>query len=206
MPLAAPNFMVLIRGGAAASRPAPINAGAMLQTRMQSMFFDRKAVTDRMEKKKLRIYRQAGGTVRKIARNSLKYRKGPSSVGQVPHVHRGDDGDSLLKSRLFFAYDAARDSIVVGPAFLNKVTFKEASLSAPGVRVPELLEKGGRAYVFEILKYGRWQRADLRSRRRIAEYPQRFRGYTMGPRPYMAPALEKAQPYILKLFGGSFGG
>lgn len=201
--LAAPNIFVAIRG--AAARSAPVNAGGMLQMRMQSMFFDRPAVMNRMEKAKLRVYRQAGGTVRKIARRDLKYKDGPSRPGQPPHVHN-DDGESLLRSRLYFAYDAARDSVVVGPAFLNKVAFKEASIGAPRVRVPELLEKGGRAYVFEILKYGRWRRADLRSRRRIAEYPQRFRGYDMAPRPYMAPALAKAQPYILKLYRGSFGG
>jgi hypothetical protein len=52
--------------------------------------------------------------------------------------------------------------------------------------VPSALEYGGQITVFEVhIGTVVWQRADLRSRRRLAGLRSRYRKVTIQPRPYM---------------------
>ena len=59
----------------------------------------------------------------------MRKAKGPSKPGKPPHVHRGD-----LKRLLFFSYDPATRSVVVGPTPFN----------GPAL-VPRTLELGGQS-------------------------------------------------------------
>lgn len=90
-------------------------------------FFDRAAIMGAMTDAERKGLARAGYRVMKKARGSMKKKKGPAPPGSPPHVHQGQ-----LKSLLFFAYDVAAKSTVVGP-----VGFE-------GSDVPKVLEFGGR--------------------------------------------------------------
>lgn len=90
-------------------------------------FFDRGAVLAAVGAAATTGMKRVGGYTRTVARNSMKKSKAASKPGQPPHVHVG-----TLKNLLFFAFDFATNSMVVGP-----VGFK-------GSDVPSVLEFGGR--------------------------------------------------------------
>ncbi len=141
--------------------------------RIKNLFFDRKAVVDAVDKAKRAVLSKAGAFIRTIARTSIRKRKGSSPPGSPPHSHVG-----LLRNFILFGYDPASDSVVIGPAKLNKPT-----------EAPRVLEHGGTTTIT------RFARGRLRKRRlRIAA------------RPYMGPALEKEQPKLPKLWAGSVKG
>ncbi len=96
--------------------------------RMTAMFFDRRAVTSRVDAATRRVLSKMGAYVMTDARQSLKKRTGPSTPPAPPHSHTG-----LVKRFLFFKYDPNRRSVVVGPELL------------PGLRADNLrmLEFGG---------------------------------------------------------------
>ena len=89
-------------------------------------FFDRGVVLDAMDKASRRAMMRTGGYTRKVARNSMKKKKGAAPAGSPPHVHIGH-----VKNLLYFAYDTQQKSLVVGP-----VGFKDSP-------VPRILEFGG---------------------------------------------------------------
>lgn len=95
--------------------------------RFKSGFFDRGAVKDAMSEAARRGMMRTGGYLRTIARNSMKKAIGASAPGSPPNVHVG-----TLKNLLFFAYDAASKSVVVGPVALGNSD------------VPRVLEFSGR--------------------------------------------------------------
>jgi len=66
--------------------------------------------------------------VRTTARSSIRRRKVVSRPGQPPSSHTG-----LLKRFIFFGYDPARHSVVIGPVALARSDGK----------APSLLEHGG---------------------------------------------------------------
>lgn len=88
-------------------------------------FFDRGAVLDAMDKATRRAMMRTGGYTRKVARNSMRKKKGPAPPGSPPNVHVGH-----IKNLLYFAYDTQTKSLVVGP-----VGFKNSP-------VPRILEFG----------------------------------------------------------------
>lgn len=95
--------------------------------RFKNGFFDRKAVIAIIGQAAASGMMRTGGYVRKVSRNSMKKKKGPSAPGSPPHVHSGE-----LKKLLYFAFDYGTKSMVIGP-----VGFK-------GSDVPRVLEFGGR--------------------------------------------------------------
>lgn len=99
--------------------------------RMTRMFFDRKAVTSRVDKATRRVLSKFGAFVRTTARRSIRprKRKAPSPPGQPPTSRIG-----LLKRFIFFGYDPQKRSVVIGPERLNQKGRGEA---------PRLLEHGG---------------------------------------------------------------
>lgn len=97
-----------------------------LQKDVKRFFFDRKAVVDAMGRATVRALSKAGAFVRTRAKSSMWRRKAVSSPGQPPSAHTG-----LLRDRLFFAYDPANRTVVVGPERIG-------SAGPPG-----LLEFGG---------------------------------------------------------------
>ena len=102
----------------------------MIDMRITRLFFDRKAVTDRVGRATKRVLSRFGAYVRQTARRSIRKRKAVSQPGQPPSSHTG-----LLKRFIFFGYDTGRQSVVMGPARLTGGNRGEA---------PPLLEYGGR--------------------------------------------------------------
>ncbi|HQL55742.1 MAG TPA: hypothetical protein PLQ87_13620, partial [Phycisphaerae bacterium] len=78
----------------------------------------------------------------------------------------------------FFAYEPASESVVIGPAKLNKPT-----------EAPRVLEHGGKTLV------------ERRRRGKVVR-----RRVTIEARPFMGPALEKERPKLPKRWAGSVRG
>jgi hypothetical protein len=95
----------------------------------KSTFFDRKPVVDAVDRATRQVLSRFGAFVRTRARSSIRKRKAVSAPGDPPSSHEG-----TLRRLIFFAYDAARKGVVIGP-----------TQSRPGSEVPRLLEYGGEA-------------------------------------------------------------
>ncbi len=145
----------------------------MIDMRIKSLFFDREKVVRAVDTAKRAVLSKAGAFIRTVARTSIRKRKGSAPPGSPPHSHVG-----LLRNFILFGYDRASDSVVVGPAKLNKST-----------EAPRVLEHGG---VTTVTKFARGR---LRKRR-----------VRIKARPFMGPALEKERPKLPKLWAGSARG
>jgi hypothetical protein len=169
----------------------------MIDARLKSLFFDRKAVMDKMDAGTRRVLSKFGAFVRTRARSSIRKRKKPSAPGSPPSSHNG-----MLKNNIFFAYEPTRRNVVIGPTKANTVHFDGDGRPVRGT-VPEVLEEGGEIRVLEVFKYGRWQRADLRSRRQLANLPTRLRTIKIAKRPYMGPAFEQEKKNLPSLWANA---
>lgn len=165
-----------------------MNPALTLDIRVKEMFFDRPKVVAAVERAKLNALRQDGGTVRKIARRSIRKRKGTSVPGAPPSSHEGS-----LRSGIFFAYDRSSDSAVVGP-----VGFRRGD-------VPNALEFGGSVFVRNHLVPVGITKVKARNAkgRLVTKKKKRFIRHTgtlrIRPRPFMGPALQKARDSNLLL-------
>jgi hypothetical protein len=135
------------------------------------MFFDRKKVTDAVDKAARSVLSRAGAFIRTTAKHSIRTRKGISPPGSPPYSHTG-----LLKRFIFFGYDAARKTVVVGPMRLNQKVGN----------APEALEHGGDSEAVVGLRRSR-------KRRRVR----------IKARPYMGPAMEQEMPKFPGLWANS---
>jgi len=135
---------------------------------IKRMFFDRQAVISKVDAATRRVLSKFGAFVRRSAKSSIRKRKKPAPPGQPPSSHTG-----LLKKFIFFGYDAARQSVVIGPTRLNQKGRGEA---------PPLLEYGGKA---TLVRRGKKKRV------------------TYQARPYMGPAFEKEKPQLPAMWRGS---
>ena len=133
----------------------------MIGFKITKLFFDKKAVRDKVDAGTRRVLSKFGAFVRRTARGSIRKRKKPSPPGRPPSSHVG-----LLKKFIFFGYEPAKRSVVIGPVRLSQQGRGEA---------PHLLEYGGTGTV---------QRKGKRSRAKIRA------------RPFMAPAAEKEHPKL----------
>ncbi len=107
-------------------------------------FFDTGAVAKALSTAKRRVFGRFGAMERTIAQRSIRRRKAAvSQPGQPPFSHEGS-----LRDNIWFAYDSAAESVVVGPTALNKVAF-DADLRPVSGLIPEILEFGGTAGVIE---------------------------------------------------------
>lgn len=140
----------------------------MIGFEIKRMFFDRQAVISKVDAATRRVLSKFGAFVRRSAKSSIRKRKKAAPPGQPPSSHTG-----LLKKFIFFGYDAARQSVVIGPTRLNQKGRGEA---------PPLLEYGGKT----TLKRGG-------KKRRV----------TYQARPYMGPAFEKEKPQLPAMWRGS---
>ncbi|MCK6458231.1 MAG: hypothetical protein L6Q92_17090 [Phycisphaerae bacterium] len=145
----------------------------MIDMRIKSLFFDRERVVRAVDKAKRAVLSKAGAFIRTVARTSIRKRKGSAPPGSPPHSHVG-----LLRNFILFGYDRASDSVVVGPAKLNKPT-----------EAPRVLEHGG------VTTVTNFARGRLRKRR-----------VRIMARPFMGPALEKERPKLPKRWAGSVRG
>jgi len=95
----------------------------------KQMFFDRQAVLGAVDRATRSVLSKFGAFVRTAARHSIRKRKAASQPGSPPSSHVG-----TLRRLIFFGYDPARKSVVIGPT-----PFRSE------VEAPPLLEYGGRA-------------------------------------------------------------
>ncbi|OPZ22733.1 MAG: hypothetical protein BWZ02_03377 [Lentisphaerae bacterium ADurb.BinA184] len=131
--------------------------------KMKAMFFDRKAVTSRVDAATRKVLSKFGAFVRTTARHSIRKRKAISQPGSPPSSHVG-----LLKRLIFFGYDLVRRSVVIGPTPLRGVA-----------EAPPLLEYGGRA-----------RRKDRKGKTVMATYrPRQFMGPAIEKERPKLPAL-----------------
>ena len=101
----------------------------MMNMRIKQFFFDRQAVLGAVDSATRRVLSKFGAFVRTAARHSIRKRKAVSQPGSPPSSHVG-----TLRRLIFFGYDPARKSVVIGPT-----PFRSE------VEAPPLLEYGGRA-------------------------------------------------------------
>lgn len=163
----------------------------------KSNFFDNPAVMKYVDAKTRNRLSKFGAFVQRRAKSSIRKRKRASEPGDPPSSHRG-----LLKDWILFDYDPAKRSVVIGPMKLNQISFDASGQPSAGT-VPATLEYGGTVNIFEVHKQGKWKRADLRSRRRIAALPQRMRKAMYKARPYMRPAYDIELQKLPALWGDS---
>jgi len=111
------------------------------------LFFDRKAVTGKVDKTTRKVLSRFGAFVRRTARGSIRKRKKPSPPGTPPSSHVG-----LLKKFIFFGYEPQKRSVVIGPVRLTQNNRGEA---------PRLLEYGG---LGKVIQFGLPRIANIRAR------------------------------------------
>ncbi len=119
----------------------------MIGFEIQKMFFDKQAVTRKVDKATRRVLSKFGAFVRRGARSSIRPRKRSSAPGQPPSSHTG-----LLKKFIFFGYEPQQRSVVIGPVRLSQ--------NGRG-RAPSLLEYGG---TDTLRRNGKRVRAHFRER------------------------------------------
>ena len=133
----------------------------MIRFEITKLFFDKKAVTSKVDAAKRGVLSKFGAFVRRAARSSIRKRKKPAPPGEPPSSHVG-----LLKKFIYFGFDPARQSVVIGPVRLSQKGRGEA---------PHLLEYGGTG---TVQRKGKRRQAKIRAR------------------PFMGPAFEKEQPKL----------
>lgn len=173
-----------------------MNINALRWELTKARFADR-PVRDESDRQARVVMVRFGSFTRRDARRNLRRQGRPgvySRPGEPPRNRTG-----ALRDWILFEYDEREKSVIVGPYKLNVVYFNGDGRPVKGT-VPSVLEHGGDVGVLEwkvrVPRAGggfdeRWQRADLRSRRRIAERETRVRKAHIEPRPYMAPAFDK---------------
>jgi hypothetical protein len=142
-----------------------------MKTVSLDIFFDTDRVKKSADAATRKVLSQAGSFIRTTAKHSIRQRKKPSAPGQPPSSHSG-----LLRRFIFFGYDEARKTVVVGPMRLNQ------KIGA----APEALEHGGTSEVVEGFR-GKRRKRKVRIR----------------ARPFMGPAMEKELPKFPSLWANS---
>jgi hypothetical protein len=147
-------------------------------------FFDREEVVNRLAKQDRVVLSKTGGFAMTTIRRSMRpggKKQIASQPGESPRYHT-----KLLRDGVMFAYDAARNSVVVGPRKLN---------GRSAYDIPALLQYGGKVTVpektlIEIAatrdKSGRF----LRGERKYWKPTGRMVKTTISPRPYVGPAAK----------------
>jgi hypothetical protein len=163
--------------------------------RFKELFFDRDAVMNAVEDARRRVLTRAGAFIRRTAVQSI--RPGVRSVAGVrKHSRPGKPPKSwtgLLKNFIWFGYDSATRSVVIGPARLGGRNQGEA---------PHTLEYGGTAGIREYqLSGGLWVRQAPKRLR--AGRPTRIQNVRIAPRPFMGPSLRKNLPKLPGLWENS---
>jgi hypothetical protein len=152
-------------------------------------FFDTDTVMRRVGAARHAVLSRFGAYVRQQARGSMRRSKTPSKPGQPPHAHAGQ-----LKTLLFFSYDIAADSVVIGPT-----PFRGPAL------VPRLLEEGG-AVVLKNQIFVPKEAVDGYVRDALGRFAKHYKRIPAGatlhypPHPYMGPAMYHELPKLPKLW------
>jgi hypothetical protein len=169
----------------------------------KQFFFDRQIVIDAVGKATAGVLSKAGAFIQRAARSSLRRRKRSSEPGEPPSVHSTDNVASL--KNIWFSFDPANRSVVIGPLKLNQVAEKYQAVRMVGrTTIPELHEFGGVASIREIQYAGSnlWFRQDLRHRR-DSDKKYRRRNAVYRKRPFMGPAMKRELPKFEGLWANS---
>jgi hypothetical protein len=148
-------------------------------------FFDRPEVYKRLLDKDRKALSGTGAFAMTVVRRSMRSggKSGLSSApGEPPRYHT-----KLLRDNVLFAYDVAKNSVVVGPRVLNGRSARD---------IPALLQFGGKTVLDEkILTETR----KLRGRGRKQYWKPTGRRITarIAPRPYVGPAARATWTPIL---------
>lgn len=171
----------------------------MITFKVTKFFFDRAAVQAAVGVAKARNLAKAGAFVRRAARSSMRKRKAVAAPGSPPSAHQGEPN---LRT-IVFAWDPQSESMVIGPVGFNALSVQNG-VYVKGT-VPQVNEFGGTVGITEVQRKrdGTWDRADLRSRRRLAGRPMRVRQATYPARPFMFPALQQEGPKFVDLWKDS---
>ncbi|TWT63193.1 hypothetical protein [Rubinisphaera italica] len=156
--------------------------GSLLPSVRIDQFFDRRGQMAGIQRKKFKYLRRAGGTIRLIAKRSIRKRKAISTPGTPPSSHEG----SLRKS-IFYGLDKMNESAVIGPS----AAWRQAD-SGGTLRGASLLEFGGVTWGPAMWIPGEKKKDNWI---RIPAGPRTYR-----PRPFMDPALDEAEPRLAKMF------
>lgn len=196
------------------------NIGFKLDKKM--FFFDRKGnpIEKGLGRATERILNKFGAYTRQTARRSMRpARKGPwkpgkgrlgSEPGKPPRYHRKSPEHPrgpLLRDRLFYAWDALRESVVVGPEALRGSKHP----------VPRILEFGGFVTMRRRVEPTKKRTASGLTPAQKAAYIALVKSgrikkpkavYTevvvpVEPRPFMAPALDTGLGRFHTLYGNS---
>jgi len=119
----------------------------MIGFEIKQLFFDRPAVTSRVDPATRKVLSKFGAFVRRTAKGSIRRRRKAAPPGSPPSSHTG-----LLKKFIFFGYDPDQRSVVIGPTRLDRRGQGEA---------PSLLEYGGQT---TLVRGGKRERATYRAR------------------------------------------
>lgn len=149
-----------------------------MRLKMTDLFFDSAKVMSAVSKERRQAMSKSGAFVRRAARQSMRKSPRASAPGRPPNRHE----NPLLYSRLFFAYDPATRSVVIGSEGLT-------GFASPGA--PSTLEFGGQVVV---------------PRRRRGGRAVQSRAATVAPRPYMGPALAKEAPKLAEPWANALRG
>ena len=158
----------------------------------QRFFLDSKAVIASLDKAERRVLSKFGAFVRRSAQSSMRKvnKKGtPSPPGQPPKARKG-----FLKKFLYFVFDPAAKSVVVGPVLLPGKAGRNSDT------VPATLETGGTLLVNEAARRdGSWSRRGTRWAK-LNGQATRTRKARVEPRPFMAPAYAKNKPKFMGMW------
>lgn len=141
-------------------------------------FFDREKVINAVDRATRRVLSKFGAFVWRRAKSSIRKRKKASKAGQPPSSHSG-----LLKDLIFFSFDPAATSVVIGPTLINRPT-----------GAPEILEYGGEAEI---------RGSQFRTRQGKVVREKTTRKIKIQPRPYMGPAFEAEKPGLPAMWANS---
>ena len=147
----------------------------MIGLATKNIFFDRKAVTGAVDRATRKVLSRFGAFVRTTARHSIRKRKAVSQPGSPPSSHVG-----TLKRLIFFGYDPAKKSVLIGPTPL-----------------------GGKAVVPELLEQDHTAGTTRRVRDRLFGKKGKAVVMTYRARPFMGPAMEQEKPKLPALWAGS---
>lgn len=155
----------------------------------KGMFFDAPKVVAAVDAATRKVLSKFGAFVRTAAKSSIRKRKRASAPGSPPSSHTG-----LLKKFIYFGYDTAARSVVIGPVRL-----------ASG-DTPERLEYGGavtlkKDTVMRVGKPGRDKSGRFTDSPRVVVKAGTRLDYK--PRPFMHPALKKELPKLPAMWANS---
>lgn len=165
-------------------------------------FFDKEEVVRRLAPAKRKALNKAGGMVRQTMRRSMRLRKKAAVAGQPPSAHRKDEQHPrgpLLKDRLYYAFDAVHESVVVGPEQLGRSDAPD--ILEHGGEITTLVPKRksgitGRKLSPAALAAFRRKRAAGTLRRK----PTPRRTVKIDARPFAEPALNQERPKLAGVF------